>query len=73
MKQVFTLEEQIEGLKEILTVSPQQFAVKHSILETLAKLKSMRDALKCGAKINEDNLAKELVTVLGERWDHRRS
>ena len=63
---VFTLEELSEGLREFTTVSPQQFAIKTSLLETIGRLQTMRNQLQTGKKLDDDKFARDLATVLGE-------
>lgn len=69
----YTLEEQIEGLKGMTTTSPQEFAIKNSILESLGRLQTMRNRLQRGEKLNEDKFAVDLATVLGQPPNRQRS
>ena len=69
----YTLEELEHGLQEFTTVTPQQFAAKNSILETLGRLKSIRNQLQSTKFVSNDKFAHELATVLGEVTQHRRS
>lgn len=69
----YTLEELEHGLQEFTTTSPQQFAIKSSVLETLGRLKSIRNQLQSSKFINNDKFAHELATVLGDVTQQRRS
>lgn len=61
-----TLEEQIDGLQGLITSSAAQYTVKTAILETLNRLRAMRNSLRTGDKIDNDKFANDLATVLGE-------
>lgn len=69
----FTLEEQIEGLRGMTTTTPQQFAIKNSILETLGRLQNMRSRIETYQKVDSDRFAADLATVLGQPPNGRRS
>jgi len=73
MSRTFTLEELKHGLEEFTTVSPQQFAIKSALLETLGRMQSMRNQLQTGRKLDDDKFAYDLATVLGEPPRQRRS
>jgi hypothetical protein len=73
MGRTYTLEEQIEGLREVTTSSPHQFAVKTSILETLGRLQSLRNHIQSGKLVDDESFAKCLATALGEPPKLRRS
>jgi hypothetical protein len=69
----YTLEELEHGLQGFTTVSPHQFTIKSAILETLGRLKSMRNQLQSPKFVNNDKFAHELATVLGDVTQQRRS
>lgn len=70
---VFTLEEQIDGLRDMDCAGAHQLAIKNSIAETLGRLRTMRDSLKTFDKVDTDMFAVNLAAIFGEPPVKRRS
>lgn len=61
----YTIEEQINGLQEFTTVSPQQFAIKNSILNTLNNLKALRNHVQA-KPVSDSRLAATITAAIAK-------
>lgn len=73
----FSLEELVDVMQEMSTVSPNQFAAKQAVIETLNRLKKVRNRISTATNITSEEfstaLAVDLATALGVPCNRQRS